>query len=81
MNTIQSIGEFLGWCSVINLGILIVAAIAVVLFRGPVSSIHSKMFDLDNRDLSRAYFQYLAHYKIAIIVFNIAPYFALKLMS
>jgi hypothetical protein len=49
--------------------------------RGFITKIHSSLFGLDEKDLGRAYFQYLAQYKIAIIVFNIAPYLALKIMS
>ena len=80
MNTIEAAREFLGWCSVINIGLVIFSGIFVVLFRGPISRIHAKMFDLDESNMSRAYFQYLAQYKIAIIVFNIVPYFALRIM-
>ena len=81
MNTIEAMREFLGWCSVINIGLFILAAIKLALFRGPISSIHAKMFNLDESDLSRAYFQFLAQYKIAILVFCIVPYFALRIMS
>ncbi len=81
MNAIETIREFLGWCSVINSGLLIFSSILIILVRGPVSRIHAKMFDLDESDTRRAYFQYLGQYKIAIIVFNIVPYFALKIMG
>ena len=80
MNTIEAAREFLGWCSVINIGLLIFSGIFVVLFRGPISRIHAKMFNLDESNISRGYFQYLAQYKIAILVFNIVPYFALRIM-
>jgi hypothetical protein len=39
------------------------------------------MFGLGEADLSRAYFQYLAHYKIAILVFNLIPYVAVRLIE
>jgi hypothetical protein len=81
MNTIEAIREFLGWCSVINIGLLMFSAIVVVALRGTVSRLHAKMFSLEESDLSRAYFQYLAQYKIAIIVFNIVPYLALWIMN
>ena len=38
------------------------------------------MFDLDKVYLQQAYFKYLAQYKIIIIIFNIVPYFALKII-
>ena len=81
MNTIEAMREFFGWCSVINIGLLLLATIKLVLFRGPISCIHAKMFNVDESDLSRAYLQFLAQYKIAILVFCVIPYFALRIMS
>ncbi len=79
--TIEAFTEFLGWVSVINIAVLGISATLVVAMRGPISKIHSKFFGLDQKDLGRAYFQYLAQYKIAMIVLSIAPYFALKIMA
>ena len=81
MDTIEVMREFFGWCSVINIGLLVLSSILIIAVRGIVSRMHAKMFDLDESDVRRAYFQYLSQYKIAIIVFNIVPYFALKVMG
>ena len=81
MNTIATLREFFGWCSVINIGLLILSSILIIVLRRTVSRLHGKMFNLDERFMSQAYFQYLGQYKIAIIVFNVVPYFALKIMS
>ena len=79
--TIETLRAFLGWCSVINIGLLMFSSIFVVALRGTASRIHGKMFNLDEKYLSQAYFQYLAQYKIAIIVLNIVPYFALRIIG
>lgn len=76
-----AITAFFGWTTVINVVFLFFSAIAVVAMRGTISSVHGKMFGLESVDLSRAYFQYLAQYKIAIIVFSLTPYVALKFMA
>lgn len=81
MFTIETLIELLGWASVINVCILIIASISVMLMRNAMISLHGKMFGLDSVDLSRAYFQYIAQYKIAIIVFNLVPYIALKIIA
>ena len=81
MMTIETLTEFLGWASVINIAVLAFSAITVIAMRRPISRIHSSMFGLDEKDLGRAYFQYLGQYKIAVIVLNIAPYLALKVMA
>jgi hypothetical protein len=48
--------------------------------RGTISKIHGNMFGLEEAELSRAYFQYLAQYKILLFVFNLMPYLALRIM-
>lgn len=81
MMSIENLTAFLGWCTLINFGLLIIAAVAIVLMRGSISGIHASMFKLEQNDLSSAYFQYLANYKILIIVFNLVPYLALRIIS
>jgi len=79
--TIEIMRTVLGWCSVINIGLLLFSSIFIFAFRGAALRIHGKMFNLDEKYLSQAYFQYLAQYKIAIIVLNIIPYFALRIVG
>ncbi len=81
MHSPELIQAFLGWCSIINIGLLLFSAIFVILLRDQVSTLHAKIFNLNKEDVFRAYFQYLAQYKILIIVLNIVPYFALKIMN
>jgi hypothetical protein len=64
MNSIEALKEFLGWCSVINIGILLFSTVLIILIRTSISNIHSKMFGLGREDVLRAYFQYLGHYKL-----------------
>ncbi len=79
--TTETLTELLGWSTVINIALLLFTTIMVIAIRGTISKIHSSLFGLDEKDLGRAYFQYIAQYKIAIIVLNIAPYIALKIMA
>ena len=81
MITISQLTELLGWASVINIGYLLLATIILIFAGGPVSSIHSKMFNIDEKELSSKYFDFLANYKIVTLVFTVTPYVALKIMS
>jgi len=78
---VQTLQTFLGWCTVINMTMLIIGSLFIGPMRGMIVGIHGKMFGLAEGDLLRAYFQYLAHYKIAVVVFNLVPYVALVLMG
>ena len=80
MITVEIMIEFFGWCSIINIGILFLSALMVIVFRETLLRIHSKMYNLDDEILLKIYIQYLALYKILIIIFSIVPYFALKIL-
>lgn len=79
--TVESLTELLGWASIVNIAILLFSTLLLIAMRGAIANLHSKLFGLDEKDLGRAYFQYLAQYKIAIIMLNITPYIALKIMG
>ena len=81
MNTLEAVTAFFGWTTVINFVLLFVSSIMVITIRGVITKIHGRMFGLETADLSRAYFQYIAQYKIAIIVLSLTPYIALRIMS
>ena len=81
MIAIDTLATFLGWCSVINIGVLVLSTIILIIMREPVASIHSRLFGIHQAELPATYFQYLGNYKIAIFIFNLVPYIALKVMG
>lgn len=68
MVDINNLTTFFGWCSIINLGILLFSTIILSAFKKPISKIHSKVFGINQDDIPLIYFQYLGSYKIAIIL-------------
>ena len=81
MQNLEILTTFFGWCSVINIVMLCAATLMLTLKRDFISGIHSKMTGLGQAELSVAYFQYLANYKIAILMLNLVPYIALKIIN
>ena len=81
MSTLETVTAIFGWCTAINIGLFVLAAIFLIPMRGFVVAVHGKMLNLAEEDLSRAYFQYMAQYKIAILVLNLVPYIALKIVT
>jgi hypothetical protein len=81
MNSIDTLAEFFGWCTVINLGFYLLTVVGVTLLRGLTLRINTWMFAISEEDFSRVSFQYVAAYKLAITVLCFTPYVALKLMS
>ena len=81
MNTIEVIREFLGWCSVINISILVLSTIMLTVLRSWIVSFHARTGGVDEVELPKIYFEYLGNYKILIFVFNLVPYLALRIMG
>ena len=80
MDDLTLLITFFGWCSVINIGLLLFSTLFINLFNNFTKTIHSRMFNIPETELDIMYFKYIANYKTGIILFNIAPYFALKIM-
>lgn len=76
--TIDQMTVFFGWCALINIVIMFVAFIGLKVFREMIMNIHSTMMGIDKAELPVLYFKYLANYKIAIFVFSLTPYLALR---
>ncbi len=81
MNTIESLRQFFGWCAVINLGVMLFSTLMITLFRRPAMKVHGRLFGLSEAEMPREYFRYLAHYKIATLIFAVVPYLALRMMA
>ncbi len=81
MENFETVRAVLGWSSLLNLGMLAFAAILVMVAGDPIKRIHSRLYGLSGADLDRAYFQYMANYKIMIFVFNLAPYLAMRIVG
>ena len=81
MNTIETLTEFLGWCTVINTGLLLLSTAMLMTMRGVLVKIHAKMTGVSEADLLRLYLEYLGNYKILIIILNLVPYITLRIMA
>ncbi len=75
-----AITEFFGWCAVINISLLAVMAISLSVAGDWVAGIHASLYSVPRERLPEIYFRYLAHFKLVVLIFNITPYVALKLM-
>jgi len=81
MNSIETLRELLGWCSVINIGVLFLSSIMIVLMQSWIVNAHAKMTGINEEELPILYFQILGNYKMLIILLNLVPYIALRIMS
>lgn len=81
MITIETLTIFLGWCTVINMALLLLSTVLSMLLYKTVVRLHGRMFHLEPADISRELYHFLGQYKMAILMLNLVPYIALKLMA
>jgi hypothetical protein len=79
--SIEQLTTFFAWATLFNVILYAIAALALMFGRASIARLHGRLFGLDGPDLSRAYFQYLAHYKIAVIMLSLVPWLALQMMA
>ena len=68
-----------GWMTVLNFAVLTVSTIMIVALRDRIADFHGRMFKIDPAEVRKAYFRYLAHYKVLTFIFCLMPWLALKL--
>ncbi|TLP69019.1 hypothetical protein FEE96_01665 [Parasedimentitalea maritima] len=78
--TLVTLTTFFGWMTVLNIGFLAITALILLAGHERLATLHAGMFNMETADVKKAYFKYIANYKILTLVFCLAPYVALKLM-
>ena len=81
MNSIKTLATFLGWCTIINFGILLFSGLAWMLVNEGVSQLGASMMGLTAQEVKVAFFNGVMVYRAGIFLFNLVPYIALKIMD
>lgn len=79
--TIEIVREFLGWCAIINIGLLLWWALLLIFAHDFIYQTHIKWFKLSEEKFDSIHYMGVAFFKICVFVFNIVPYFALGLIG
>jgi len=79
--TTASIANFFLWCAIVNYTILIVWFVAMVAARDTIYKLHSRWFKLTEERFDGFMYLGMAIYKILVLVLNVAPFIALKIIG
>ena len=77
--TQETLTTVFGWMTVLNMGFLAFTTVMLLVLQDWVTGVHARMFKMQEEDVRKAYFDYLAKYKTLTLVFALVPYLALKL--
>ena len=79
--TLETLTAFFGWMTAINISLLLLMTLAMITLKDFATSLHARLFDLDPAQVRHAFYTYLAGFKIAVIVLNLTPYLALRVVA
>jgi len=71
----------LAWCTVINLGLLVWWALFITLAHDWTYRHHSKWLKVSPEQFNAVHYGGIAAFKVAIFVFNLVPYLALRIVG
>lgn len=78
---IETLRSMLAWCTLLNYAILLVWFFVLMFARGWVFRLHTQWFKLSEERFDSLHYQAMAVYKILILVFNLTPYLALRILT
>ena len=79
--TVETLRAVLGWCSVINYALLILWWLFFSFAHDWVHRCHSRWIKLPVETFDSINYGGMAAFKIAIFMFNLVPYFALRIVG
>jgi tetrahydromethanopterin S-methyltransferase subunit E len=81
--SIEALATFFGWCTVINVGLLllVLALTAAVNKEGFPFDLIARIFGITTAEVRATHFRVFQQYRFAIVMFNLAPYLAIKIAA
>ena len=78
--TVDNVIAVLGWCMVINFGLLLFWLLAIMLMPNLVYRTQGLVTSMSREDLDRTMYHLMGQFKFAVIILNLAPYIALRIV-
>lgn len=78
---IEIVRAILGWCAIINYGVLLLWFLLFMLGHDWLHGVHGRWFRVTVEQFDTTHYAGMGLYKLGIMLFNLAPYAAIMLVS
>ena len=78
---VDMVREFFMWCSIINVGLLLISWLFFWTGSEWIYRTHSKWFRISQEQFHAIWYSILAFYKISVLLFCIVPYIAILIVG
>lgn len=79
--TLEVIRSTLAWCTVINFGVLMLWFLFFSLAHDWTYRFHSKWYNISIDKFDTIHYSGIAFFKILVLMFNLVPYLALRIVG
>ena len=79
--TLELLRNALGWCTVINFGVLILWLLYLTLARDWTYRLHRRWFKISEETFNAIHYGGMGLFKIGVWLFNLVPYLALRIVG
>ena len=78
---VEMVSDFLFWCAVANYAILLIWFAGFTLAHDEIYRLHSKWFRLTREQFDALNYALMGFFKIGILLLNVAPCIALRILG
>ncbi len=78
---VRTLTAVFGWCTIINVALFILSAIMFIAAPDFIYNAHGQLFHMPREVFDVVLYSFLGLYKIVILVFNLVPYVALRIVG
>ena len=79
--TFEAIRAVFAWCTVINMGLLLWWVLFFILAHDWMYRYHCNWFKLSKEKFDAVHYAGMAFFKLAIFLFNLVPYLAMRIVG
>jgi hypothetical protein len=79
--TLEEVRDMLGWCTLINVAILMIWFVMFVAARDWMHRFHGRWFRLDEARFDAIHYALMGMFKLGIFLLNLVPYIALRIVG
>jgi hypothetical protein len=79
--TVEVIRDSLAWCAVINIAVLLLWFLGFTLAHDWIYRIHGRWFKVSEENFDAIHYASMGFFKICVMLFNVAPYLALRIVG
>ncbi len=79
--TMVEVREMLFWCSILNLGLLILMFLTILSAGKWICRVHAKLWGLPEEEVRLSIYRAMATYKMLVFILCVVPYAALRIIA